>query len=324
MKKTLILAFAITIITTFSGKYVNAQTKEDAGNAFNAALELSKTDMAGAVVKMQDVLKMCTTLGKDADSLKMKVAIVLPVFQYNAGNDLKNEKKIDLAIIAYEKSIAFADTYSDDNIKKMAETQLVALFVNKGITLQKADNSDSAIMYLDKALKLDPEQNKALFYRGLAYKKKGDNVKMLENMDLAIASGTKTNDTLIVKASKKVIGQSFYMEGKNANAKKIYSEAISKFNDAIKYDFITKDVYYYLAKSYNPLKKYDEAIEAANAGLALEEQTDEKLARFYFEIANAYEGKKDISNACSNYKKSAFGAFAKYSNDKIKLVLKCQ
>ena len=61
MKKTLILAFAITILTTFSGKHLLAQTKEEAGNAFNAALELSKTDISGAIVKMQDVLKMCAT-----------------------------------------------------------------------------------------------------------------------------------------------------------------------------------------------------------------------------------------------------------------------
>ena len=79
-----------------------------------------------------------------------------------------------------------------------------------------------------------------------------------------------------------------------------------------------------LASSDNGLKKYDEAIEAAKAGIAMEEQTDLKLARYYCEIAKAYEGKKDIANACTYYKKSAFGSFAAYSNDKIKNTLKCQ
>jgi tetratricopeptide (TPR) repeat protein len=104
----------------------------------------------------------------------------------------------------------------------------------------------------------------------------------------------------------------------------MYAEAVTNLNNAINYEYKSKDVYYYLAKSYNPLKKYDEAIESANTGILLEEQNDEKLARFYFEIAMAFESKKDTLNACINYKKSAFGAFAKYSNDKIKLVLKCQ
>jgi len=324
MNKTLLLAVAITLLSAFSGKNLLAQTKEDAGNIFNAALELSKTDIPAAIVKMQDVLKACTTLGSDADSLKMKVTKVLPAWQFNVGNNLVNEKKLDLAILAYEKSVVYADTYADDNIKKMAEAQLTSLYTNKGISLQKAESSDSAIIFLDKALKLDPEQNKALFYKGLAYKKKGDNVKMQENMELAIASATKTNDTTMIKASKRVIGQNLYMEGKNAFTKKLYTDAVSNLNNAINYEYKTKDVYYYLAKSYNPLKKYDEAIESANAGVLLEEQNDEKLARFYFEIAMAYESKKDTQNACINYKKSAFGAFAKYSNDKIKLVLKCQ
>ena len=35
MKKTVILAFALTILSTFSWKSINAQTKEDAGNAWD-------------------------------------------------------------------------------------------------------------------------------------------------------------------------------------------------------------------------------------------------------------------------------------------------
>jgi tetratricopeptide (TPR) repeat protein len=324
MKKTLILAFAITILTTFSGKYLFAQTKEEAGNAFNAALELSKTDMAGAVVKMQEVLKMCSTVGKEADSLKMKVEKVLPVFQYNVGNNLLKEKNFDLALPAFEKSNEFAIAYSDDNIKEKSESQLVKLYTNKGNTLLKAENADEAIVYLDKALKFDPEYSKALFTKGQAYKKKGDNVKMQENMELAIASASKTNDTVTIKAAKNAIGTALYQDGKTAFTKKSYAEAVTKLNSAITYDYKSKELYYLLASSNNSLKKFDEAIEAANTGLAMEEQTNEKMARFYYELAKAYEGKKDTANACTNYKKSAFGTFKSSADYQMKTVLKCQ
>jgi tetratricopeptide (TPR) repeat protein len=324
MKKTLILAFAIIILITFSGKSLLAQTKEDAGNAFNAALELSKTDMAGAVVKMQEVLKMCATVGKDADSLKMKVAKVLPVYQFNVGNSLKGEKKYDLAITAYEKSNDFAIAYADKNIEDKSEAQLVILYTSKGSTLLKAEKADSAILFLDKALKLNPEYCKALFTKGQAFKKKGDNAKMTEIMEVAITCATKTNDTVIIKAAKNMIGSNLNQEGIAAYNKKSYTEAVTKLNSALTYGYKTKDLYYVLASSDNSLKKYDEAIEAANAGIALEEQTDLKLARYYCEIAKAYEGKKDVSNACTFYKKSAFGSFAAFSNDKIKNTLKCQ
>ena len=324
MKKTLILAFALTIITTFLGKNLNAQTKEDAGNAFNAALELSKTDMAGAVVKMQDVLKMCTTLGKEADSLKMKVAKVLPVYQFNVGNNLLKDKNYDLAIQAFEKSDEFSVTYADDNIKEKSIAQLVKLYTNKGNMLLKADKADSAIINLDKALSLEPDFYKALFSKGQAYKKKGDNVKMQENLELAIAAATKTNDTVIVKAAKNIIGSTLNQEGIAAYNKKNYTEAVAKLNSALTYGFKNKDLYYVLASSNNSVRKYDEAIEAANAGLALEEQTNEKMARYYCEVAKAFEGKKDNPNACANYKKAAYGTFAQFANDKIKNVLKCQ
>lgn len=324
MNKTLILAFAITILTAFSGKHAIAQTKEEAGNAFNTALELSKTDMAGAVVKMQDVLKMCSTVGKDADSLKMKVEKVLPVFQYNVGNNLLKEKNFDLALPAFEKSLEFAISYSDDNIKEKSESQLVKLYTNKGNILLKAENADEALVNLDKALKFDPEYSKALFTKGLAYKKKGDNVKLQENMELAIASASKTNDTITVKAAKNAIGTALYQDGKTAFTKKAYAEAVTKLNSAITYDYKNKELFYLLASSSNSLKKFEDAIQAANTGLAMEEQTNEKMARFYYELAKAYEGMRNTAEACANYKKSAFGTFKSSADYQMKTVLKCQ
>jgi len=324
MKKTLILAFALSILTIFSGKNLNAQTYEDAGNAFNAALELSKTNMEGAVVKMQDVLKMCSTLGKEADTLKKKVTTVLPVFQYNVGNNLLKDKNFDLALPAFEKSNEFAIAYADKNIKEKSEAQLVKLYWNKGNVLLKAEKADSAIINLDKALKLDPEYSKALFTKGQAYKKKGDNVKMQENLELAIASATKSNDTLTVRAAKNAIAATLYQDGKTAFTKKAYGEAVTKLNSALSYDYKNKELYYLLATSNNNLKKFDDAITNANLGLAMEEQTNDKMARFYYEIAKAFEGKRDTANACANYKKSAFGTFKSSADYQMKTVLKCK
>ncbi len=324
MKKILTLAFAVTILSTFSGNYLYAQTKEETSNAFNVALELSKTDMAGAIVKMQDVLKMCTTVGAGADSLKMKVAKVLPAWQFNVGNNFLKEKKFELALPAFEKSLNFSEIYADATIKEKSEGQLVKLYTNKGNMLLKAEKADSAIMFLDKALKYDPSYSKALFAKGQAYKKAGDNVKMHENMELTSASASKTNDTTTIKAAKNVIASSLYSEGKTAFTKKAYSDAVAKLNGALGYDYKNKELYYLLASSYNSLKNYDETLTAAVLGLAMEEQTPDKMARFYYEMAKAYEGKKDTANACDNYKKSAFGTFKSSADYQMKTVLKCQ
>lgn len=324
MKKTLILASALFILTFFSAKTLVAQTKDEAIVAFNSTLELSKTDLAGAVSKMQEVVKMCSVIGKEADTLKMKATAVIPAWQYNIGNNLKNDKKYDLAIAAYEKSNQYASAYGDANIKDKSNNQLALLYFSKGSTLNKADKADSALLFLDKALALNPENGKALFTKGQVYKKKGDNVKMVETMQLAIAAAAKTNDTIVTKAAKNMIGSSLNQEGIAAYNKKSYTEAVTKLSSALEYGFKTKDLYYVLSSSNNSLRKYDDAITAAQAGLALEEQTNEKMARYNCEIAKAYEGKKDIGNACAYYKKSAYGSFAQFANGKIKNELKCQ
>ena len=323
MKKTLILAFAVTILTTFNINYLQAQTKDDAIVAFNAALELSKTDMATAVVKMQDVVKMCTTVGSEADTIKMKATSVLPIFQYNVGNNLLRDKKYDLAIAAFEKSDKMAIDYSEPNIKEKSEDILVKLYANQGNGFIKAAKNDDALAAFDKAIQLDPEYSKAYYAKGQIYLKKGDKVKMQENMDLAIASASKVNDTTTVKAAKNMAGSSLNSEGIAAYNKRSYSDAVTKLNSALTYDYKSKDMYYVLALSNNSLKKYDEAIEAAKAGLTMEDQTAVKMARFYCEIAKAYEGKNDNNNACENYKKGAYGTTAQFANGKKK-ELKCE
>jgi tetratricopeptide (TPR) repeat protein len=324
MKKNLILAIAITFITTLSVQKGYSQTKEEAVVDFNSALELSKTDLSGAVAKMQEVLKKYANLGAEADSLKIKAGKVLPVWQFNIGNNLMKDKNFDKAIEAYVKSDEMATLYKDDNIKEKTENQLVKLYTNKGNMLLKAEKADSAILILDKAVALDSEYSKALFARGQAFKKKGDDAKMKENMDLAIASASKVNDTVTVKAAKSAIGINYYQDAKAAFTKKAYGEAVEKLNSALGYEYKNKELYYLLATSNNSLKNFDQAIEAATTGVAMEEQTNEKMARFYYEIAKAYEGKKDVANACANYKKAAFGTYAASANYQMKTVLKCQ
>ncbi|MBV5342321.1 alkene reductase, partial [bacterium] len=107
-----------------------------------------------------------------------------------------------------------------------------------------------------------------------------------------------------VTAAKNAVASSLYQEGTVAFKKKAYGEAAEKLNSSLAYDKNNKEVYYLLAVSNNNLKKYDESVVAADMGITLEEQTSIKLARFYYEIAKAYEGKQDSQNACANYKKA--------------------
>ena len=95
-------------------------------------------------------------------------------------------------------------------------------------------------------------------------------------MELAIASASKTNDTITIKAAKSTIGNSLYTEGKAAFTKKAYADAAAKLNSALTFDYKNKECYYLLASTNNFIKKYDEAITAANLGLAMEDQAPDR------------------------------------------------
>lgn len=331
MKNKLFLAFAIAIITLLPGVKSFAQTLEEIGNNYNAARELSKTDMTTAVAKMQEVLQQCVKVGPEADELKGNITKVLPNWQYAVANNLLKEqnnlepkdRNYNKAIAEFEKSESFGKLYNDNSIVEKAQNTLESLFSKQGIMMLQKDSADKAIAYFDRALKLNPENAKILLAKGQALRKKGDLVQMQALVEKAIEKGTAAGDTITVKNAKTVLGGSLLSQGQASFKKNAMADAVSKLNESLKY-IQNKEAYYMLAVSYNKMTKFDDAISAATSGLALDEQTDLKLARYYYEIARAYEGKKDAGNACQNYKKAAFGPTAQSAKYQMTTVLKCK
>jgi len=115
----------------------------------------------------------------------------------------------------------------------------------------------------------------------------------------------------------------FLSAGSKAVIANKFDEGILHLEKAAKYDETNKDVLAYLSKAYNGASKWDSAIEAANKGIALEEDVPEKEAKFWFEIGLAYKGKGDKSNACDSFKKAMFGQYVENAKYEIDVDLKC-
>lgn len=324
MRRNAIYVLTLAIALVFAGLNSMAQTKEDAGTAYNAALELSKTDMPAAIDKMLEVVKMCNSIGAEADDLKSGASKAIPGWQYNLANGFLKEKNYDQAIPAFEKSADLAKQFNDANILEKSENQLPKIYYAKGQAMLKAENADEALTWYDKSLKYDPEFAKAYVAKGQAFKKKGDNAKMQENLEIAIEKGTKSNDTTSVNNAKSLLASSLLSQGNAAFKKNDFTGAIAKLDESLKYNNKNKEAHFLLAVCCNNAKNFDRAIESANNGLALDENTNDKAARYYFEIAKAYDGKKDVANACANYKKAAFGAYKAQAEYQITTVLKCK
>lgn len=323
MKKNILITAAFTAFLLIQSLALFAQTKDEAGNAYNAARTLSATDKAAALKGMNDVVSMCEKIGADADDIKKMAVAVIPDWQYQIANDFLKEKKYDEAIAAFEQTIVYADKYSDQEKKTKSLNQLPKIHYFKGQDALKAENADAAIASFDKAIGYDAEYTKAYFSKGAAYKKKGDFDNMQKAMDKAYELGIKTNDTATAAKAKDAMGSTFLSRSNKAFTAKNYAQAIELANKSIEYTPQSSAAYMILCVSHNAQSKFDLAIETANKGLELE-QKPEKQADFYFQIGKAYEGKKDNTNACASYKKVTAGPNKAAANYQITTVLKCK
>jgi len=322
MKRNLVFTVTLAAILVFAFSNSNAQTKDDAGNAYNAARTLSSTDKAGALKSMKEVISMCEKIGPDADEIKKMAVAVIPDWQYQIANDLLKEKKYDDAITAYEQTITCSEKYNDPEKKEKSIGQLSKLHFIKGQESLKADNADAAIASYNKAIEYDPEYTKAFFSLGAAYKNKNDFENMQKAMDKANELGIKTNDTATAAKAREAMATSFLSRANKSFSSKNYTQAIELANSSLKYDDSNAPAYLILTVSYNSQSKFDQALESAQKGLAIESRP-EKQSDFYFQIGKAYEGKKDNANACSNYKKVTSGPNKPAAEYQMKTVLKC-
>lgn len=311
MKKTFLLTIAFAFVCILGANYANAQTAEDANNEFNKARELSKTDLIAAVSQLEKALDMAKKVGETANPVKDEIVKVIANWQFNGAATYIKANNLAKAAQAYEKSLELAKLYGDKETEKSAKDQLVMVYIADGNDLLSKNATNEAFGAFDKALKINPEEAKVYLSRSQAYKATKDDAKMEADLEKAIELATKSNDLETATSAKKVLGVSYLNDSFSDLKAKKYQEVIDKASKSNEYTGGHAMAYYAIANASNALKKYNEAIEAANKGLELsKDQPDEKVARFYYELASAYFAKKDTENACANYKKANFGPYA--------------
>jgi tetratricopeptide (TPR) repeat protein len=300
-----------------------AQTKEDAVSAYNKAVTLASSDLPQAVNAMRESADIAAKVGPDADTIGQMAQQQIAALQYNYATSLYKEKKIDEAIENFMIARDYAVQYSDNSTKEKTEDLLPKLYLSKGINEYKAEKYDSAVMSYNKALEYDSTMARAWLNMGVAYKKANKDAEMKNALEKAIQVGTATNDEKTVEAAKKTLSDDLLVSANSAFKKNDFATTASKLEEALKYSETNPEIFYLHAVALNKLNKYQDALAQAQKGLAIEEETAAKKARFYFEIGNAQVGLGENGNACESYKKAAVGAFAESANYQIKNVLKC-
>ncbi|MFC2101263.1 tetratricopeptide repeat protein, partial [Bacteroidota bacterium] len=218
-------------------------------------------------------------------------------------------------------TVAVCEKYNDEPIKEKANGNIATLFSMKGSSAYKSKEYDMAIELFDKALEKSPDDTRALFGKGLVLRKQKKTDEMIVVLEKTIEVGEE-NDKSVINAKKLLAGH-YSIEGAKKIKSKAYSEALSLQEKALSLDETYANAYYYSAVIYNLQNEWDQAIEAANKGLENENGDDNKKAKFYMELGNAYKGKGNKDEACKAYTNASFDDFTEQAKQ-MKTELKCE
>jgi len=301
---------------------VMAQSVEEVGAKYNEGNGLYKEkDYTNAIAAYESGIELANEVGFEADDLKGTMETQLMNAYYKNGLQYK-KIGIDAAIASLEKAYELAGELDDDSMKTKSASVTSKLRSAKGNSLLKKDKIEEAFAEYEMALEINPNCVKAYYGIGRVYKSKGDYKNMIVNMDKVIEVGADNpKATKTVKKAKSTTSKALV----NAGAKEIQREHGKKAAEYINMSFTyapgNAKAYYYLSLAYNNTSSWDDAITAANKAVSLE--TGDK-GDIYFALGQAYEGKGDVTGACTAYKSVTTGPNVEAAKYQMTQVLKCK
>ena len=319
------LAIVLVILLSAGVSLFAQEDLNAAGAIYNEGNEALKAkNYPVAISKYQDALNVCSIIGMDADDLKFTIEKQLPGTQYSYGIDLIKQKKAGEGLKVLKEALAAAKFVNDQKVIDNSNKYISRILGSIGYGNTKKGNYDVALTKLDEALTYTPESGKIFLYKGLTYKEMGDEEKMKESLLNAITYGRAENDEKTAMNSIKT-GRGYYLAlVQNSIEKKNFNQAIVDADKALLFDDHLGLAYYFKAVSFNNLKQYDKAVEAATLASEFSDSAQETQAGIHLELGKAFEGSGDAASACTEYSQATFGGFQAEAEYKMKEVLKCQ
>ncbi len=304
---------------------VQGQTKNDAIEAYNRAIDLMGTDPAAAIKAFEECIQISKQLGEEGDETRELAELNLPPLHYEVSLKLFREKKIPEAIEGIEKTLKVAEQYNDKDVKTKSENVLHQLYFTRGNELFRANDDAGALTLFDKALAINPNYARAYLGKALVFRKQERTPEFAEAMDMAIETGLLTNDERTVSTAESTARDYFLVRAIRAKDRRAYNEAKNLVQSSLKYDSNFAESYFLIMVVANAQYRWNDAIEAGNKGIEVLNSSDRnETAKYYFELGNAYAGKGDIDKACQSFREAATGAYLENATYQIQQVLKCK
>jgi tetratricopeptide (TPR) repeat protein len=317
--KKIILTLAVAL-ATFS--FAKAQDIETAVNLYNeAGTMVNEGNLAEALPKFLECLEMAKSLGDEASNVVGDCQGIIPQIYMKLGEAAAEESDFDAAVANFKKVIETATEYDNNpDAVERAEGLIPKMLMAKGGAMLNAKNFAEAAEAFKAVVAADSTNTKAMMRLGHALVGGGD-------IEAAVETFTKAAEvagegTAEAKDAMKQISNCYLKKAvacQKAKDNRGTMENAQRSAQAMDSPNAEK----LIGVSALNLKQYDTAIAAFEAYLALAPNANDK-SQIIYQLATAYEGRKDRAKACSYYKQilsdPKFGAVAKY---KVEEELKC-
>jgi tetratricopeptide (TPR) repeat protein len=306
---------------------LNAQTINEVIESFNAgAAEVTAGNYEAAITNFESTIEQATALGAEGDEMKAKAEMQIPQLFYRMAMDTYKAKDIPGAIVKFEETVAACDKYGNDDVKGKSLKYIPQLYYANGNAQLKVDDFEGAIASFDKAVEYQPDYARAIYAKGLVYRKQKDQDNMVATLEQAIEMGNNADpvDEKTVAAATKILKDGFVNAGKLAFKDENYADAISNFESSFKYDPEDAEVYYLICVCHGRLGEFEKAVESGTKALEYEEDDVDKKARVYYEMGNAYVNLVEYDKACAAFKNCLVEPYTASVQHQIDNVLKCQ
>ncbi len=317
--KKIILTLAVALATFCFAK---AQDIETAVNVYNeAATMVNEGNLADALPKFIECLEMAQTLGEEGANVVSDCQNIIPQIYMKLGEAAAEESDFDTAVENFRKVVETATEYDNnyDAIER-AEGLIPKMLMAKGGAMLNAKNFAEAAKAFEAVVAIDSTNTTAMMRLGHSQVGCGD-------VDLAIETFTAAAEKAgegsnIEKDAKKQISNCYLKKAvacQKAKDNRGCMENAQRSAQAMDSPNAEK----LIGVSALNLKQYDTAISAFEAYLALAPNAQDK-GQIIYQLATAYEGRKERAKACGYYKQllsdPKFKDIAKY---KVEEELKC-
>ncbi|MGF1584947.1 MAG: tetratricopeptide repeat protein [Bacteroidales bacterium] len=320
MLQNLLLIAGLAVI----GLQVQGQTFQDAVNAYNSGLDLIESDISAAIASIEKSYEIASALGEEGEEVKIQAENQIPGLYYQKGVNLYRERNIDQAIVAFVEAVEVSEKFNDANSKTRSETLLHQLYAIQANSVFRENNNDKALELYDKALAINPQHARSHLGKALVYRRLEDTDSFKESVDMAIETGLTTNEEQIIQTAESTARDYFLVRSVKAKSENNLTQAAEMINHSFSYDQSFAESYFLLASIQNEQSRFQDAVKNSQKALELLNGSREETAKVHFELAKAYEGLGNTSQACASYKNASFGQYEASAQYQIEHVLKCQ